>query len=224
MQYSEDDMLMLSGIQHYVFCPRQWALIHLDQQWSENRLTVEGQIMHRRVDDPFYRQKCGPYICLRSVQIASKELGLYGLTDVVELHPAQGEDNTIGHPDYPGRWTPFPIEYKHGKPKPDNRDKVQLMAQAICLEEQYGITINAGALFYGETNHRETIVFDDVLREQTVEAARQMHKIFSMGLLPRAEKKTHCANCSLTDICLPQTTRCKSAKDYLKNNLYEETS
>ena len=224
MHYTEDDMLMLSGIQHFVFCPRQWALIHLDQQWNDNRLTTEGQIMHKRVDDPFYRQKCGPYICLRSVQIASKELGLYGFTDVVELHPAQSDDNTIEHPDYPGQWTPFPIEYKHGRSKPDNRDKVQLMAQAICLEEQYGIKIDAGALFYGETNHREIIVFDDALREQTIEAAQLMHEIFRTGQLPQAEKRPHCANCSLIDICLPQTARCKSVEYYLKSNLYEEAT
>lgn len=86
--YAEDDMLMLSGIQHFKFCPRQWALIHLEQQWEDNRLTTEGSLMHRNVDDPFYRQKCGDNICLRSVHIASKELGLYGIADVIFiLHP-----------------------------------------------------------------------------------------------------------------------------------------
>lgn len=224
MPYAEDDMLMLSGIQHYVFCPRQWALIHLDQQWAENRLTAEGRIMHDHVDDPFYRQKCGPYISLRAVQIASQELGLYGITDVVELHPSQTQENAILHPNYPGYWTLFPVEYKHGKPKPDERDTVQLMAQAMCLEEQYGIRISAGALFYGETNHRETIVFDDKLRQVTIEAAQSMHLIYETGLLPKAEKKSHCQNCSLKDLCLPNISKRPSVEKYLKDNLYEETS
>ena len=101
--YSEDDMLMLSGIQHYRFCPRQWALIHLEQQWDDNRLTIEGQLLHKHVDDPFYRQKCGEHIMLRAVNIASWELGLYGVADVIELHPSVSAEDTISHPKYPGR-------------------------------------------------------------------------------------------------------------------------
>ena len=153
--YNDDDMLMLSGIQHFRFCPRQWALIHIEQQWNDNRLTVEGQLLHKHVDDPFYRQKCGDYISLRSVSVASHELGLYGITDVVELHPADNEYNSICHPSYPGRWQPFPVEYKHGKPKRNEVDEVQLAAQAMCLEEQYGISIPHGTIFYHEIRHRE---------------------------------------------------------------------
>jgi len=110
--YNDDDMLMLSGIQHFRFCPRQWALIHLELQWDDNRLTAEGQILHQRVDDSFYRQKCGDFISLRSVSIASHQLGLYGITDVVELHPTDDPCNSIRHPKYPGMWIPYPVEYK----------------------------------------------------------------------------------------------------------------
>ena len=124
--YSEDDMLMLSGIQHYRFCPRQWALIHLEQQWDDNRLTIEGQLLHKHVDDPFYRQKCGNHITLRSVNIASHELGLYGISDVIELMPSDDVANTIQHPKYPGHWLPILVEYKHGKPKKNEVDEVQL--------------------------------------------------------------------------------------------------
>ena len=152
--YSDDDMLMLSGIQHFRFCPRQWALIHIDQQWAENRLTMEGHIMHKRVDDPFYRQKCGDFISLRSVSVASRQLGLYGVSDVVELHPTEDEKNSIMHPKYPGLWQPYPVEYKHGRPKRNEVDEVQLAAQTMCLEEQYGITIPCGAFFYGEIRQR----------------------------------------------------------------------
>ena len=132
--YSEDEMLMLSGIQHFRFCPRQWALIHIEQQWEENRLTVEGELLHKHADDPFYRQKCGDYIALRSVNIASSELGLYGIADIVELHPTEDKSNSITHPKYPGSWLPYPIEYKHGKPKKNEIDEVQLAAQAMCLD------------------------------------------------------------------------------------------
>lgn len=224
MLYTEDDMLMLSGIQHYVFCPRQWALIHMEQQWEDNRLTVEGSLLHQHVDDPFYRQKCGDYITLRSVHIASQSLGFYGITDVVELHPGDSPENCITHPKYPGYWRPFPVEYKHGKPKIDERDAVQLMAQTICLEEQYNIHIGAGALFYGETNHRETIVFDEQLRQLTIRYAQEMHAVYEKGVLPDIIKKAYCRNCSLVNKCMPELANCKRVANYLKDYLYAETS
>ncbi len=223
MEYSEDDMLMLSGIQHYAFCPRQWALIHIDQQWNENKLTAEGQIMHQHVDDPFYRQKVGDYICLRSVNLASKELGLYGISDVIELHPAENCLNAISHPKYPGYWIPYPIEYKHGKPKNNEIDQVQLAAQAICLEELYGIHIMEGAIFYGETRHRLNVLFSDDLRATVRSYAEGMHKLFSEGKIPSASLQPYCKNCSLKDICMPATTSPKSVTTYLNNNLYAET-
>lgn len=145
--YEDDDMLMLSGIQHFRFCPRQWALIHIEQQWYDNRLTIEGQIMHKHVDDPFYRQKCGDFITLRAVNIASRELGLYGIADAIELIPASTSENTITHPKYPGRWNPIVVEYKHGKPKRNEVDDVQLAAQVMCLEEMYDIHIEYGIFF-----------------------------------------------------------------------------
>ena len=107
MMYGDDDMLMLSGIQHYRFCPRQWAFIHIEQLWDDNRLTMEGILMHKHVDDPFYRQKCGENIALRAVNVASHELGLYGVTDIVELHPSDDAANSIKHPRYPGLWQPY---------------------------------------------------------------------------------------------------------------------
>lgn len=146
--YDDDQMLMLSGIQHYMFCPRQWALIHIEQQWSENRLTAEGQLLHQNVDNPAYRQKNGDVITLRSVHIASHSLGLYGVTDAVELLSSDSSTDSITHPRYQGYWKPYPIEYKRGHCKPDERDKVQLAAQVICLEEMYNIHIPEGALFH----------------------------------------------------------------------------
>ncbi|MBS5110591.1 MAG: Dna2/Cas4 domain-containing protein [Phocaeicola vulgatus] len=193
--YNEDDMLMLSGIQHFRFCPRQWALIHIEQQWGDNRLTIEGQILHKHVDDPFYRQKCGDQITLRAVNIASRELGLYGISDAIELLPSSSLENTILHPNYPGRWQPVAVEYKHGKPKRNEVDEVQLAAQIMCITEE--------------------------LRNIVRQCARDMHDIFSKAVIPKAEYGKHCDKCSLKDICMPEmVNNCTSVDNYLTKNLY----
>ena len=215
---------MLSGIQHFMFCPRQWALIHIDQQWEENRLTVEGQLLHTNVDNPSYRQKNGDIITLRSVSIASEKLGLYGVTDAVELHLVVDGQDGIQHKLYPGIWKPFPIEYKRGKPKRTSIDEVQLAAQVMCLEEMYGIHIDYGALYYGETRHRELIHINKTLRNLTIERAEEMHRVFFSGIIPRADKGKHCRNCSLVDVCMPNMESCSKVNTYLKKNLYEETA
>lgn len=217
-------MLMLSGVQHYMFCPRQWALIHIEQQWDDNRLTTEGGILHRNVDNPLYRQKNGDTITLRSVHIASRRLGLYGITDAVELLPADDATDAIQHPRYPGWWRPYPVEYKRGHSKPDERDEVQLAAQVMCLEEMYGISIPFAALYYDEVKHRESIAINDSLRQLTESCAQDMHRIFATGTLPAADKQRHCRSCSLKDICMPELEECTTVGNYLKNNLYEETS
>lgn len=224
MVYTEEDMLMLSGIQHFVFCPRQWALIHLEQQWNDNRLTAEGNLLHNNVDNPSYRQKNGNRLSLRSVPIASKQLGLYGVSDVIELLPTLSPQNAITHPQYPGLWNLLPVEYKRGKRKSDSRDEVQLAAQVICLEEMNNINIDQGALFYGETRHREIINITPDLRQFTKDCANEMHHIFATGKIPASQKKAHCRSCSLVDICMPGIENCSSVNSYLKNNLYEETS
>lgn len=222
--YSDEDMLMLSGIQHFRFCPRQWALIHIEQQWDDNRLTIEGELMHKHVDNPFYRQKCGDFISLRSVHIASHELGLYGITDVVELHPTEEKCNFITHPHYPGKWTVYPIEYKHGSPKRNEVDEVQLAAQAMCLEEQYNIQISHGALFYGETQHRMEVAITEEIRNIVRSCAESMHEIFQSGKLPTINSGKHCRKCSLQNICMPEVADCTRVSYYLKQNLYEETT
>ena len=222
--YTDDNMLMLSGIQHFRFCPRQWALIHIEQQWSDNGLTAEGHILHQRVDDPFYRQKCGDFITMRSVSISSHQLGLYGITDVLELHPTDDAVNSISHPKYPGQWLPYPVEYKHGKPKRNEVDEVQLAAQAICLEEQYGITISYGAFFYAEIRQRVEVAITNELREIVCNCATKMHEVFQSGQLPPIIRGKYCIKCSLKDICLPEMAECAKVSSYLNRNLYEETT
>lgn len=224
MYYDDDHMLMLSGIQHYMFCPRQWALIHIEQQWDENRLTAEGQLLHQNVDNPAYRQKNGDVITLRSVHIASHSLGLYGVTDAIELLPSDGQQDAITHPSYPGYWRPYPIEYKRGHRKPDERDEVQLAAQVICLEEMYGIHIPEAALFYHETRHREKVTINDNLRQLTYELSDAMHKTFESGFTPKVEEKRGCRSCSLIDICAPELAKKVSVAYYLKKSLDEETA
>lgn len=222
MEYSEDDMLMLSGIQHYMFCPRQWALIHIEQQWDENKLTIEGQLLHSNVDNPFYRQKNGNTVTLRSISIESKELGLYGITDAIELLPSASSENSITHPLYKGYWKPFPIEYKRGHKKIDEQDEVQLTAEVICLEEMYHINIDCAALYYGETKHRENIYISESLRNLTRKCTSEMHEIYKRGYSPKAIKKKHCHNCSLINICMPEMNNCQDVGNYLKSNLYED--
>ena len=161
MHYDDDQMLMLSGIQHYMFCSRQWALIHIEQQWADNRLTAEGGLLHKNVDNPAYRQKNGETITLRAVHVASHSLGLYGICDAIELLPSESQEDTISHPRYSGFWKPYPVEYKRGHRKPDERDEVQLAAQVICLEEMYDIRIPEASLFY---RLRKRTSFDKVTR------------------------------------------------------------
>ncbi len=215
----EDDLLMLSGIQHIAFCERQWALIHIEQQWHENIYTVEGHQFHEHVDDPLELETHKDIIILRSVSLVSHKLGLYGRADVVELQKAGKDEmvDSIEIKDKPGRWLPIPIEYKRGKPKPDERDEVQLCAQAMCLEEMYGISIPAGWLYYGKTRHRHKVFFSDHLRNLVVSYSLRMHELFKNGFTPAPVLKPHCKSCSLVDVCLPESMdNRQSASQYLK--------
>lgn len=216
--HTDDEMLMLSGIQHYRFCPRQWALFDIEQQWEDNVLTIEGTILHRRVDDPFYRQKCGDNITLRSVRLASYELGLYGIADVVELLPT--EEGGITHPKYPGRWRPVPIEYKHGRPKRNEVDEVQVAAQAMCLEEMYSIRIDNAAFFYGEIKRRVEITITEEHRNIVRTCSAQMHEMFKSGQLPEPHYSRGCEKCSLINLCMPKISDCIVPSRYLENNLF----
>ncbi|MFI3287036.1 MAG: CRISPR-associated protein Cas4 [Rikenellaceae bacterium] len=224
MNYTEEEMLMLSGIQHYLFCPRQWALIHIEQQWNENHLTTEGNILHSNVDNPYYRQKNGEHITLRSVHIASSQLGLYGIADAVELIATDNPSNSISHPRYEGSWLPIPIEYKRGHSKTNDCDRVQVAAQVIALEEMYGVQIECAVIFYWETRRRETVPITIELRDLTSRMANEMHEIYRSGKMPVGKLKSCCKSCSLQDNCMPQLSKIKSASNYLKQELYAETT
>lgn len=202
-QYDDQNLLMLSGIQHYACCPRQWALIHIEQQWQENHLTLEGDYLHSRVDNPLITNRSRGSRWLRSVPLVSRRLGLSGTSDAIELRPAPGPENAIVHPRETGYWYPRPVEYKRGKPKTDNIDRVQLCAQAMALEEMWHIAIDSGKLYYGETRHSLDVTLDTPLRQQVEQLCQSMHQLFEQGITPRVEQQKRCRGCSLSDICLP---------------------
>jgi CRISPR-associated exonuclease Cas4 len=190
--YTEDDLLPLSALQHLAFCERQWGLIHLEQQWAENRLTAEGRQLHERAHEGPDELRDGVRIC-RGLRIRSLRLGLIGAADVVEFHP--GRDGTS---------RPFPVEYKRGRPKPGRWDEVQLCAQAMCLEEMLNTAIAAGAIFYGQPRRRMEVVFAADLREETERLASRLHELQTTGRTPPPVYEPKCDNCSLLTICLPQ--------------------
>lgn len=205
--YTEDDLLPLSGLQHLLFCERQCALIHIEQAWAENRFTAEGRIMHERVHKED-RESRGDIRVEYSMPLRSLRLGLIAKADVVEFHRNRGPSD--------GKWTPFPVEYKRGKPKKDNSDKVQLCAQALCLEEMLDVEVTSGALFYGKTRHRQDVVFDDGLRSETEETAARFHRLFERGKTPKPVYTKKCDSCSMKSLCLPKTVnKAKSIERYL---------
>lgn len=204
MQYSEDDMLMLSGIQHFAFCKRQWALIHVFQVWSENSLTLEGAYLHRNADNPLKSRKRGEKAQLNGVAVSSKSLGLYGVCDIVELTPC-ADGVAVG--GFDGLWKIRPVEYKHGTEKNDICDEVQLCAQAICLEEAFSTKIESGDLYYGKIARRRTVAFDSALRAQVFNISAEMHAAFSKAASIPAEYSPKCRSCSLFDLCLPKSEK-----------------
>jgi CRISPR-associated exonuclease Cas4 len=188
--YSEAELLPLSGLQHFVFCPRQWALIHVEQQWVENRLTVEGKVLHSKVDEGKPESRAG-YRIERSIPLRSFTLGLTGKADVVEYPLDRSAP-------------PVPVEYKRGKEKDHDADLVQLCAQAMCLEEMTGQSIPEGAIFYGQPRRRLHVEFHAELREKTRMIAGDMHRLYRLGETPSPEFSSKCKNCSLIDICEPK--------------------
>jgi CRISPR-associated exonuclease Cas4 len=216
-EYTPDELLPLSGIQHFMYCRRQWALIHVEGQWRENVLTVEGKMLHNRTDDPFFTESRQGLIIARAVPVASYQLGLVGVCDVVEfsLSP-QG----VKLPRRDGLYLAAPVEYKRGKPKPDPCDEAQLCAQAICLEEMLAIEIPLGFLYYGETRHRVEVPLTDGLRVLVKEMSAEMHAYFKRGYTPKVRISKGCRSCSLADICLPDLQqRTSSASQYIRQQI-----
>ncbi len=202
--YTEEDLIMVSALQHIAFCERQCALIHIEQVWSESGLTAEGHIMHERVHEQD-RESRGNVRIGYGILLRSLKLGLIGKADVVEFHRV-GKDS----------WQPFPVEYKRGKPKLDHCDMIQLCAQAMCLEEMLSVRVPSGAIFYGRTRRRLDVSFDESLRRETEEAAEKAHQLIASGKTPLPVYEKRCKSCSLIGECMPKTVGKKSSvKRYL---------
>lgn len=202
--YPEDSFIPISALQHYLYCPRQCALIHLEQIWTENAYTAEGRLLHERADSGKSETR-GDVKTVTGLLLHCRELGLVGKADVVEFHRCGGV------------WRPYPVEYKRGRPKKHNADRVQLCAQALCLEEMLGLSIAEGALFYGQTRRRQVVAFSEDLREETRRVSTAVHKLLRQGVTPPPLADERCAACSLDRECLPDTARRSSASRYLES-------
>lgn len=213
MPYTEDDLLPISALQHLRFCERQCALIHLEGAWAENRLTAEGRNMHERVHEQKGELRDGVWIG-RGVRLRSLRLGLIGVSDVVEFHRVTAKGTTL--PNLPGLWRPRPVEYKRGRPKPDDCDRVQLCAQAMCLEEMLGVDIPEGDIFYGTPRRRETVALDEPLRRSCENTAMQLHDLIANGITPPAVAMPKCKNCSLVGVCMPTAGKGNDVATYMK--------
>ena len=216
---TERETLMLSGLQHFVFCRRQWALIHVEQQWAENVHTAEGQIFHHRAHDDMQTEVRGDTIIVRGLRVQSARLGISGVCDVVEFHRCEDGITLAGRE---GRYSVYPIEYKKGAPKAHQADELQLCAQAMCLEEMLLCAIPEGSLFYGETRRRTRVTLTQKLRDQVETLLEEMHKEFQRGYTPKVRIHKGCAACSLKEICLPGMQRAPNPGAYLRDHLRED--
>lgn len=213
--FDDDELKQISALQHLMFCKRQCYLAYIELIWVENKHTTEGHVFHERVHGNESGFKNDVYI-VRGISLVSKKFGITGQADAVEFHQANE-----GHilPNKNGFWRPYPIEYKKGKPKTDSCDEVQLCAQALCLEEKYNIQIVEGALFYGEINRRSVVVFNESLRNKTINLIQELHELYKLEMRPKPIYSKKCEQCSLKDECLPETFEKKSALDYIKANI-----
>lgn len=211
--FDESSLLPLSGVKQISFCPRRCALIHLEQMWEENFFTADGRIMHERVDRGDSSEK-GIIKVLYSLQISSFALGLSGIADVVEFHPGESLKKVS---------VPFPVEYKRGKPQKEFFDKIQLCAQAMCLEEMLCVSVPAGALFYGQPRRREDVVFDENLRNETRKAAESFHRLIDSGITPPpVYEKKKCDSCSFLEKCMPLVIgKKRSALKWLEKAVFD---
>lgn len=213
-----DDYLPMSGIQHFCFCRRQWALIHLEQQWAENLRTAEGRLEHSRCHDTRQTERRGDQLIVRGMKVVSHRLRLSGDCDVVEFRadpegvPLQGVE---------GRWQPMPVEYKHGRAKENDADRLQLCAQAMALEEMLVCEVPEGEIFYEETRQREHVSLTPELRSTAQTMADEMNRLFARGYTPKSKPGKHCNACSLKELCLPALYQQADPAAYLREHIEE---
>ena len=213
MSIPEDDLLQISGLQHFAFCRRQWALIHIENQWAENLRTVEGDLFHARAHDEKQRERRGDTLILRGLPVFSYTLGLTGKCDVIEFH---ADPKGVPLRNEEGLWRPYPVEYKRGTPKGHNADELQLCAQGMCLEEMLCCEIPEGSLYYGETRRRTRVPFTEELRQSVRDLTAEMRNLYHRGYTPKVKPTKGCNACSLKELCLPGMLRKPSVSEYLR--------
>lgn len=218
MIYQEEDYLLLSGLQHFRFCRRQWALIHIENQWAENLRTVDGALMHQAAHDKGFQESRGDLLITRGLSVFSPSLGVSGQCDVVEFRRDPSGVSLHGRE---GLWQPYPVEYKKGRPKEGLADELQLCGQAMCLEEMLCCSIPEGALYYGEPRRRTAVPLTEDLRREVRDCLEEMHRLYQRRRTPRAKPTKACNACSLKDLCLPGLLRAKSASAYLREAMEE---
>lgn len=220
MENKPEADLMISGLKHFAFCRRRWALVHIEQLWSENVLTLEGHYLHERVHDPGFTELRGSTLLSRAMPVRSEALHITGECDMVELHrdpdgvPIHGRD---------GRWRLYPVEYKRGKPDGRGADDLQLCAQAMCLEEMFVTDIPEGAIYYAEPRRRCRVELTSELRQQVRSAVAEMHELFERGRTPQAKVTRSCKSCSMLELCQPALSGRGSAAEYVRRALEDDT-
>ena len=216
MDYSEEEYINLSGIQHFVFCKRQWALIYVEDKWADNIRTVEGEHIHETVHDPANTEKRNEIYVTRAMPVFSRKLGFSGECDVVEFHVDKAGVTLQNHE---GKYLPFPIEYKRGKPKESNEDIMQLVAQAICLEEMLCCSVEHGFLYYWEIRRRVEVEITEDLRRMVKQISCEMHEYLKRNYTPKVKTNKRCKMCSLNNVCVPQLCKSTSVKDYINRRM-----
>lgn len=217
----EEDYLLISGIQHFMFCRRQWALIHMEDSWEENFHTAEGRILHNRVHDDSLTTRRNGIITLRGIPIRSNRLRITGMCDAVELIP---DESGISLKNRSGKWNIHPVEYKRGRPKSNDCDRLQLTAECVCLEEMLSCTIEQGSLYYGSIRRREEVSIDESLRDKLNSVINEMWNFYKRRYTPRVKTGKMCNSCSLSNVCMPSLMKERDVIKYINKHIHEEST
>lgn len=212
MAFDEADYLLLSGIQHFCFCRRQWALIHIENLWQDNLHTVEGELLHQNAHDKEFTESRKDLLITRGMSVFSAELGVSGECDVLEFHRQADGISLAGRP---GLWQPYPIEYKRSGKGESHGDELQLCGEAMCIEEMLCCSIPEGAVYQGTSHKRTPVALTDSLRQEVRKSLQEMHELFRRGYTPKGKPTKACNACSLKKLCLPGLMRTVSVANYL---------
>lgn len=221
MRYAEEDYLMISGIQHFEFCRRQWALIHIEQLWEENLRTVEGNIMHKHAHDHEFTESRKGVVITRGMPVCSREYGISGICDVVEF--VRDDENGCEIHQREGRYRVVPVEYKRGEPKDGLEDIMQVVLQAICLEEMLFCQVDTGYLYYGETRRRLEVPMTLELRQKAIQDIQEMHQYYDQKYTPKVKTSRKCNACSLKELCIPRLMGNMNVSDYIAKAIGENS-